>query len=193
MNLLIGSGASRPHFETLNNIEAAFTLIEKKRDSANADLARVLCAKRYTDAVAAPELEIGPVEGYQTGNQAKETLAGYARLITAIHTLVAMHESPVGSKLVNIFTTNYDTCNTPHAGALKGGAVIVFSAQRMLEKCYNQNAKNSGRYSIWSRTCCWASICGVPSHTMESLPATAPPRSRARLASSRLRHSKPAA
>ena len=77
--------------------------------------------------------------------------------------------------------------------ALKGGAVIVFSAQRMLEKCYNQNAKNSGRYSIWSRTCCWASICGVPSHTMESLPATAPPRSRARLAGSRLRHSKPAA
>ena len=110
MNLLIGSGASRPHFETLNNIEAAFTLIEKKRDSANADLARVLCAKRYTDAVAAPELEIGPDEGYQTGNQARETLAGYARLITAIHTLVAMRESPVGSKLVNIFTTNYDTC-----------------------------------------------------------------------------------
>ena len=83
LNLLIGSGASRPHFETLNNIENAFALIDHNEESANVDLARVLCAKRYVDAVVSPELEIGPVEGSQTGDRAKETIAGYARLISA--------------------------------------------------------------------------------------------------------------
>lgn len=110
LNLLIGSGASRPHFETLNNIENAFALIDHNEESANANLARVLCVKRYVDAVVSPELEIGPVEGSQAGDRAKETLAGYARLISAVHRLVAMRESPIGSKLVNVFTTNYDTC-----------------------------------------------------------------------------------
>lgn len=110
LNFLIGSGASRPHFSTLCNIEKAFTLADGLDNQNKAQYIRMLCARRFAIDVIRPELEIGPNLKRTPNLNAYNTLSGYKLLFSALSDLIAFRETPVTSKTVNIFTTNYDTC-----------------------------------------------------------------------------------
>ena len=62
LNFLIGSGASRPHFNTLGNIEKVLTAIDRAEASDETKRSlTTLCKKRYVDDVVAPELNLAPI------------------------------------------------------------------------------------------------------------------------------------
>lgn len=110
LNLLIGSGASRPHFSVLKNIERAFTLADGLDSPEKVRYARMLCAKRYVDDVVGPELFVASKSLLDKDSKCYTTMMGYENLFGVLSDLVAIRETPVTSKTINVFTTNYDTC-----------------------------------------------------------------------------------
>lgn len=111
LNLLIGSGASRPHFKTLCNMESALTTISqsKAEPGLKQDL-DALCKAQYTHNVVRSELTIGLLEELDENTTEHATISGYADLFGCIYRVISKRETPVTSRQINIFTTNYDTC-----------------------------------------------------------------------------------
>lgn len=111
LNFLIGSGASRPHFNTLGNIEKVLTAIDRAEASDETKRSlTTLCKKRYVDDVVAPELNLAKLEKLTKGTTEHETISAYTEFLKTIYQLISKRETPVTSKQVNVFTTNYDTC-----------------------------------------------------------------------------------
>ena len=110
LNFLIGSGASKPHFPTLGNIEKALTFSDNLKDEDRSRYAKMLCARQYALQVIKPELSVGPISSQNPDSEVYETLLGYEFLFGIMSKLVTARETPVTSKTVNVFTTNYDTC-----------------------------------------------------------------------------------
>jgi hypothetical protein len=116
INLLVGSGASRPAIKTAGNIEKEIDDLFKaeKPQEANRKIYELLIDVQLPNncliAKSAPlPLEDESYADYQERCKAfEETKQNYAELIRILERILIQRKSSLLPKQVNIFTTNYD-------------------------------------------------------------------------------------
>jgi len=105
VNFLIGSGASKPYLETLNNIEVLSDQVRKL--SPEKDVLAIVDASLYAsffNDVVVKNVDI------KSHREADSTLQNYRSFLSTINRLVSINRNPLIAKQVNLFTTNVDVC-----------------------------------------------------------------------------------
>jgi hypothetical protein len=107
INLLIGSGLSRPFLPTLNDIEKKINEAIKAGDNNR----KLEAYKEYFNKVMLPNINIVDNGASLTGrdkNNYIETFNGYKELFELIGIILLRRKSTILGKQANIFTTNID-------------------------------------------------------------------------------------
>jgi hypothetical protein len=103
INLLIGSGASKPFLNTLGNVESLLEELSKIEIDDNIKIILDASIKKYYyDKVIKENLKIPNIKNTD------KTFETYNNLIQSLGTILANRKSNLISKQVNIFTTNMD-------------------------------------------------------------------------------------
>lgn len=110
LNLLIGSGASKPFLNTLTDIEKALDnlqkkvgLSEKQNDVSVLKLIEVSIKHYYFKNCIERNIELLAIN-----DKSNETLNTYIDLLQSIQTILVKRSTNIISKQVNLFTTNMD-------------------------------------------------------------------------------------
>lgn len=110
LNLLIGSGASKPFLNTLTDIEKALSnlqqkvgLNEKQNDASVLKLIEVSIKHYYFKNCIERNIEL-----LEINDQSNETLNTYIDLLQSIQSILVKRSTNIISKQVNLFTSNMD-------------------------------------------------------------------------------------
>lgn len=110
LNILIGSGASKPFLETLTDIEKALDNLQKKtglnenqNDESILKLLEVSIKHYYFKKCIERNIELLSVN-----DNSNETLNTYKDLLQSFQTILVKRSTNIISKQVNLFTTNMD-------------------------------------------------------------------------------------
>lgn len=110
LNLLIGSGASKPFLNTLTDIEKALDNLQKKvglseeqNDASVLKLIEVSIKHYYFKNCIEKNIELLAIN-----DKSNETLNTYIDLLQSIQTILVKRSTNIISKQVNLFTSNMD-------------------------------------------------------------------------------------
>lgn len=106
LNFLIGSGASKPYFETLNHIEAQLTELASKDDISDDErvVIEVSIKQFYFESCIEGNLSLMTARH----TELQETQSSYDAFLAALHTILSKRRSNLVTRQVNMFTTNMD-------------------------------------------------------------------------------------
>src|SRR5690606_24920355 len=110
LNFLIGSGASRPYFETLGEVENLLSALAKENESANKKSVEASIKNHYFNVAIRGNLHIQNEDDPcpHCNGQLKQTNAAYHEFIRSLYTILNKRKSNLVSKQINLFTTNMD-------------------------------------------------------------------------------------
>jgi len=106
INLLIGSGLSRPFLETLGDVEVWLTKLAQEGtdiDEAHKKALKASIYKAYYDKAIGKNLTKDPDEEYQ------KTIKQYVAFLSILNEILNRRGNRLSPKQINIFTTNIDT------------------------------------------------------------------------------------
>lgn len=111
LNLLIGSGASMPFLETLQDIEVALEKLEKKeglesskQDKDVLNLIEVAIKGHYFNKCIEKNIELLEVKDLLSN----PTFNDYRAILQSLQTILSQRSASIVSNQVNLFTTNVD-------------------------------------------------------------------------------------
>lgn len=112
INFLIGSGASKNYFETLDSVESLLTELNKSQKDLNPDSFKIIdCSIKYKYFQECIRGNLGFIKDKIRNEKSAEftsTTENYQRLVSALNTILTRRKTNIISKQINLFTTNMD-------------------------------------------------------------------------------------
>lgn len=109
INFLIGSGASSPFLETLNQIENYLTEASEIDDEEERDNLEAILYKNYFKKCIDKNIDV--LKEYRAGSLNNDVIGSYVSLYSSLNQLIALRQNNLISKQINLFTTNIDIFN----------------------------------------------------------------------------------